>query len=238
MSSSDPWKGRGGGSRRGLDRPPGWTDSLLAGRSRADKEADQDAQQKAMLLAGVVIVLLVLLLRWTFGAVGLALGWWSAPAFAPVIVWSLVSVFADRLLRPVEIEQLGWPKRLKLGALLLVSLWALWGVWAGPAARAWKAAHGGFLSAARGGGASYPLHAVLAASPVALGIVAFLLLAVAMVLFPRPVRRGGRVPPTPPGGPEPLRPPLMSGPRHPRPGDPLRPPGVGGPRHPRPPYWR
>src|ERR1035441_6696989 len=43
------------GERGRTDRPPGWADSLLAGRSRADKEAEQDAQLRVMLLVGAVL---------------------------------------------------------------------------------------------------------------------------------------------------------------------------------------
>ena len=94
------------------------------------------------------------------------------------------------------------------GALLAVVLWTLWPLWAGPAAGAWKTAHGGFGGAA-GGGPRYPLGAILAASPVAMGMVAFLLLAVAMVLAPR-VSKQKRERPAPPADPQPLRAPLVA----------------------------
>lgn len=96
----------------------------------------------------------------------------------------------------------------------MVSLWVCWPLWAGPAAWAWKAGHGSLGSIA-GGGPRYPLHAVLVASPVALGLVAFLLLALGMVLAPR-VREREREWPAPPAGP--LRAPLVAErrPQHPR----------------------
>jgi hypothetical protein len=59
MSDSDPRRQlRTGGDRGRMDRPPGWTDSLFAGRSRADKEAERDAMLRVMLVIGGVVVLL------------------------------------------------------------------------------------------------------------------------------------------------------------------------------------
>jgi hypothetical protein len=198
-----------------MDRPPGWADSLLAGRSRADKQAEQDARMKALLVVGAAVALLVLVLHTVFSLVGLRLGWWSVPVFAPVFVWGLCSAAMNRVLRPVELDAWRWPARLKGAGLLALLLWVAWGVWAGPVARAWKTAHGGFNSVA-GGGPRYPLHAVLAASPVMMGLVAFLLLALGMVLAPN-VRSREREPPRPPGGPEQLRAPLVSERRPPLP---------------------
>jgi hypothetical protein len=51
--SSDPRRRLTERSR--LDGPPGWADSLLAGRSRADKEADQDAMHRVMILGLAVV---------------------------------------------------------------------------------------------------------------------------------------------------------------------------------------
>lgn len=208
------------GQRERADRAPGWADALLAGRSRADKEAEQDAFLRAIIVVGGVVVLLLVGLHALFTAVGLQLGWWAAPVFAPSFAWLLVSAGLARLLRPVALERLRWRERLTGGALLAVLLWTFWPLWAGPAAHAWKTAHGGFGGAA-GGGPRYPLGAVLAASPVAMGMVAFLLLAVAMVLAPR-VSKHKRERPAPPADPQPLRAPLVSQtrperrPQHPR----------------------
>jgi hypothetical protein len=193
---------------RGLDRPPHWSDSLLAGRSRSDKEADQDMMVKGMLFVGSLLGLVVLGLAELFSFVGLQFGWWAAPVFAPVLVWLVISALASRVLRPVELDGWGWWQRLRTAGVLAVVLWVVWGWWAGPAARAWKDAHGGFFGIA-GSGPRYPLHAVLAASPVLMGFVAFLLLAFGMVLAPN-VRGRDREPPRPPGGPEPLQAPLVS----------------------------
>jgi hypothetical protein len=198
-----------------MDGPPGWADSLLAGRSRADKEADQDAIRRLMIAGGAVAGLLVLALSTLFTAVGLQFGWWSAPAFAPLLVWFLVSAAVGRMLRPPELDGLRWRERLGGAGLLALLFWVCWPSWSGPAAGAWKAAHGGFGGVAHGA-PRYPLSAVLAASPVALGLVAFLLLACVMVLAPVVREREPRRP-GPPGGPEQLRAPLVSQrPRHPR----------------------
>ncbi|MGO9322469.1 MAG: hypothetical protein ACLQBY_16955 [Solirubrobacteraceae bacterium] len=198
-----------------MDRPPGWADTLMAGRSRADKEADQDARLKALLVVGSAAALVIVALHALFSVVGLQLGWWSAPVFVPVFVWALCSAAMNRVLRPVELDGLRWPARLKGAALLAFLLWVCWGWWAGPVARAWKTAHGGFHGIASDG-PRYPLHAVLGASPVMMGLVAFLLLALGMVLAPN-VHRRDREPPRPPGGPEPLRAPLVSERRPPLP---------------------
>jgi hypothetical protein len=204
---SDPGRRRAGYGR-GVDREPHWSDPLLAGRSRSDKEADRDALLKGMMLVGSLLGVVVLGLHAVFSYVGLQFGWWAAPVFFPVFVWLLVSAAASRVLRPVELDGWRWGQRLKAAGVLALLLWLVWGWWAAPVARAWKNAHGGFNSIA-GGGPRYPLHAVVGASPVWMGLVVFLLLAVAMVLAPN-VRGRDREPPRPPGGPEPLRAPLVN----------------------------
>ena len=163
---------------------------------------------KGMLLVVSVLGAVILGLDELFSFVGLRFGWWAAPVFVPVLVWLLVSALAQRVLRPVELDGWRWGQRLRTAAVLAFVLWVVWGWWAGPVARAWKHEHGGFNSVA-GGGPRYPLHAVLAASPVLMGLVVFLLLALGMVLAPN-VRRRDREPPRPPGGPEPLRAPLVN----------------------------
>ncbi|MGH2854321.1 MAG: hypothetical protein ACRDLF_09050 [Solirubrobacteraceae bacterium] len=194
-----------------MDRPPGWTESLLAGRSRADKEADQDAQMLAMLLVGGLLGLLIIGLHAVFSAVGLQLGWWSAPVFLPVFAWLLVSAAARQALRQVELDVLRWRQRLAGGGGIGLVLWLVWPLWAGPTARAWKAAHGGLLPGGiAGNGPRYPLGAILGASPVLMGMVAFLLLVFVMTVCPR-VREREHRRPGPPGGPQPLRAPLVSG---------------------------
>jgi hypothetical protein len=217
MSDNDPRRQLGTGRDRGrMDRPPGWADSLFAGRSRADKEADQDTMLKVMIVFGGALVLLLVGLHALFRMVGLQLGWWSAPVFVPLFVWLFAAAGLRRSLRSVELDELRWRERLAGAGMLLIVLWLVWPLWAGPVAKAWKAGHGGLGSIA-GDGPRYPIHAVLAASPVAMGLVAFLLLALGMVCAPR-VREREREVPAPPADPEPLRAPLLAQrqPNHPR----------------------
>jgi hypothetical protein len=214
MSSNDPRRQlRTGGDRGRMDRPPGWADSLFAGRSRADREADQDAMLRVLLVLGGVVVLLLVGLHALFTTVGLQLGWWSAPAFAPLLLWLFACAACNRVLRPVELDDLRWRHRLAGAGMWALTLWVAWPLWAGPTARGWKAAHGGLGPL----GPRYPLGAVLGASPVAMGVVAFVLLALGMVLAPRIRPREPKHTP-PPGDPEPLRSPLATPRRadHPR----------------------
>jgi hypothetical protein len=212
-----------------MDRPPGWAESLFAGRSRAEKEADQDAQMLVMIVGGAVI--LALALNALFTAVGLQFGWWAAPVFLPLFGWLLCCAACNRVLRPVELDELRWRDRLCGAGALAVVLWLVWPLWAGPVAEAWKRGHGGFLNGGIAGpGPRYPLGAILGASPVAMGLVTFLVLALAMLLAPRINRREPKNP-APPGGPQPLRSPLLA-PRQP---SPPRQPSV--PRWPNPPRW-
>ncbi len=234
MGARDPrWGGaRGRGGR--LDRPPGWAESLFAGRSRAEKEADQDAQMLVMIVGGAVVLAVVLTLNALFTAVGLQFGWWAAPVFVPLFGWLFCCAACNGVLRPVELDELRWRERLYAAGALTVVLWVVWPLWAGPVATAWKAGHGGFLNhGIAGPGPRYPLGAILGASPVAMGLVMFLLLALGMVLAPGVNRREPKYP-GPPGGPEPLRSPLLA-PRQPRP---PRPPGQSSaPRWPDPSRW-
>ena len=214
MSTNDPRRQLRTGRDRGrVDRPPGWADSLFAGRSRADKEAEQDAMLKVMIVLGGVVVLLLVGLHALFRMVGLQLGWWSAPVFAPLLLWLFACAACNRVLRPVELDGLRWRHRLAGAGMLAVTLWVAWPLWAGPTARAWRAAHGGLGPL----GPRYPFGAVLGASPVAMGVVAFILLALGMVLAPRIRPREPKHTP-PPGDPEPLRSPLATPrqPDHPR----------------------
>jgi hypothetical protein len=169
-----------------------------------------------LLLLGAVALLLTGLDA-VFTTLGLQFGWWSAPVFVPVSAWILASAVMNRVLRPVELEWLGWRQRLLGAGVLFFLLWVVWPLWAGPAAGAWKTGHGGFSSL----GPRYPLGKVLGASPIAMGLVAFLLIAVGMLLAPRVRKRRRQQYVAPPGGPERLRAPLVSEqrrdrPRHPR----------------------
>lgn len=207
---------------------------MFAGRSRSEKEADQDAQILVMLVGGAVILALVLTLNALFTAVGLQFGWWAAPVFVPLFGWLFCCAACNDVLRPVELDELRWRERLYAAGALTVALWVVWPLWAGPVATAWKAGHGGFLNhGIAGPGPRYPLGGILGASPVAMGLVMFLLLALGMVLAPRVNRRKPKYP-GPPGGPEPLRSPLLE-PRQP---SPSRQPGQSSaPRWPDSPRW-
>ncbi len=217
MSSGDPRRRIGAGDRRGrMDGPPGWVDQVFTGSSHAEKEADQDLMLRlGVLLVGGVGVLLMGLDA-LFTTLGLQFGWWAAPVFGPLLVWLFASACMSRVLRPVEIGWLSWPQRLAGAGLLLVLLWLVWPLWSGPAALAWRAGHGGFGSV----GPHYPLGKVLGASPVAMGLVMFLMVAVGMLLAPSVHKRRYREYVAPPSGPERLRAPLVSEqrdrPRHPR----------------------
>jgi hypothetical protein len=157
-----------------------------------------------MVLGAAIVGVLGLALNALFTVAGLQFGWWSAPVFAPLFGWLLACPVCNRVLRPVELDGLSWRQRLKGAGMLVVVLWLAWPLWAGPTAAAWKAAHGG----AGPWGLSYPLGVILAASPVAMGAVAFLLLALGMVLAPRIRPREAKHTPSP-GDPEPLRPALL-----------------------------
>jgi hypothetical protein len=115
MTGDDPRRQlRMGGDWERMDRPPGWADSLFAGRSQADREADQDAMLRVLLVLGGIAVLLIVALNALFTMVGLQLGWWSVPAFAPLLFWSFACALCNRVLRPVEIDVLSWRRRVAL----------------------------------------------------------------------------------------------------------------------------
>src|SRR5580692_6275778 len=88
------------------DRPPGWAESFFAGRSRADKEADQDAMFRAILVIGLFLGLVVLGLNAVFTVFGLRLGRWAAPVFVPVFLWLFACAVCNCVLRPVELDGL------------------------------------------------------------------------------------------------------------------------------------
>ncbi len=191
------------GQRKQRDSEPGWSDMLLAGRSRSDKEADSDAQLRAMIFIGGVLFLFAWGAKSLFEVAGLQFGWWVLPAFAPLAGWAFFSAVFGRCLRPGSLELLRWRERLAGAGVLGVVLWVIWPLWAGPAASAWKTGRG-FGDLAKGG-PHFPLQAILAASPIAMGMVVFVILALGMLITPRVGRREPEGP-APPQGPEPIRP--------------------------------
>ncbi len=194
-----------GDRSRGRGSEPGWSDMLLAGRSRSDKEADRDAQLRAMIVIGGVLFVLAWGARSLFEVAGLQFGWWVLPVFAPLAGWAFFSAVMGRCLRPVSLELLRWRECLAGAVVLGVVLWVIWPLWAGPAASAWKTGRG-FGNLAKGA-PHFPLQAILAASPVAMGMVVFVILALGMVIAPR-VDGRERERPAPPPSPEPIRPAL------------------------------
>jgi hypothetical protein len=167
---------------------------------------------RGMVLIGAVVGLVLLALSAMFEVVGLQFGIWAFPGFVPLLVWAFGCAASGRVWRPVELDLLRWSERLKAAGVLLVVMWLVWPLWAGPTAKAWRADHGGFASVRLTGTPSFPLHAALGSSPIAMGLVAFILLAVGMVLAPNRQRRERRGPdwPGPPGDPGPLRAPIAA----------------------------
>lgn len=233
------WDGRigGGGGRGRMDGPPSWVEGMVAGRSRADREADQDMMVRWVAILAAVFSPLLLGVKGLFVLVGLQFGWWSVPVFAPLFVWLVFCMATRHVWRPEELDLLGWRQRVQGTVVLLLVVWVVWPLWAGPTAKAWRDAHGGFAHFLHTGLTSLPLHVAWEASPLAMGLVAVLWLGTGMVAAPNLKRRERESWPGPPADPEPLRTMLVAPP--PRPDDP--PPMLPvRPNHPRstPPRWR
>jgi hypothetical protein len=109
-----------------MDRPPGWAESFFAGRSHADREADQEAMLRALLVVGAFLGLIALGLNALFTFAGLRFGWWAVPVFVPVGGWLFASAVCNRLLRPLELDVLRWGQRLRAAGVLMVVLWLVW----------------------------------------------------------------------------------------------------------------
>lgn len=167
----------------GQEPSSGWLDSYLRGRTKADYEADADANRRLFGLAWGVVLGVGLATKLLFGAVELPLGWWGIPPFFCLYAWIVLSLFASRALRPVELDRMPVLLRLAVAPPLALGLWALWPVWASGAARAWKHSHGfGRLIKGHFG---YPLGSIIDASPLGFGAIVFLMIALVAVIAPR-----------------------------------------------------
>lgn len=187
------------------DGSPGWLDSLLAGRSRADYEVERDAAWSQRIFAACVLLVGLLALVCLFSFLDLRLGTWALPVFVPAGVWMIFCAWMREAVRPWRLAELRGGRRLAAVAANLVVLWVLYPVWAGPAAAAWAAA-----SQSRGDWSSAaslipPFGAVIAAAPFALGLVSFVVLLLAMMITPASHPKKPRPPLAPPSQPETLR---------------------------------
>lgn len=148
----------GSGGRGRMDGPPSLVESYVAGRSRAEREADQEMMVRGMILIGAVVGLVVLGLSAMLESVGLQFGIWALPGFLPLLIWAFGCAVSGRVWRPVELDLLRWPERLKVAGALLVAMWLVWPLWSGPTAKAWRADHGGFASLKLTGTPSFPVQ--------------------------------------------------------------------------------
>jgi hypothetical protein len=201
-----------------MDGPPSWVEGMVAGRSRADREADQDMMIRGIAILAIFLFPALLGAKGLFALVGLQFDWWAVPVFAPLFVWVLVCMCTRHVWRPLELDVLRWRQRLKATVVLLVVVWLVWPLWAGPTAKAWHDAHAGFANFLHTGLTSFPLHVAWEASPLAMGLVAVLWVGIGMVIAPNLKRRERQSWPGPPADPEPLRTMLVAPPppNHPR----------------------
>jgi hypothetical protein len=169
--------------------PPGRWQGLLAGRSQADRDVEVDAGRRAVIFGVCAMGVMLLLATDAFKALGLSFGLWALPAFIGVVGWAVSCRRAGRALRPRQIAGLRGRQRAAAVAVELLALRLVWPLWAGPAAAAWQPAQEGFSESAPAP-PSFPYGAVLAAAPVAMGIVAFVLVVLAMTLTPMRSKRG------------------------------------------------
>lgn len=211
---ADPyWRSRPKGRS---DGPPNWTESLFAGRSHADREADQNLM---LIVAILVLFPLVGLFAGThalFEALGMQVGFWALPVCAPAVVWLVACGFARRTLRPPAITEISPIARATIVLVLAGVFRLVWPWWADPTARAWHAAHAGLAHLQVDGAPSYPIGIILNSSPLVLGLLISMTFAATVLLAPtfeillRRRRRREREWPGPPADPEPLRASLLS----------------------------
>lgn len=183
--------------------PPGRVERLLAGRSQADREVEADAARRTAIFAVCVMGVMLLLANAAFKMLDLSFGLWSLPAFIGVVGWAVCCWRAGRALRPRQIAGLRGRQRAAAIAVELLALRLVWPLWAGPAVAAWQPSQEGFSESAPAP-PSFPYGAVVAAAPVAMGIAAFVLVALAMTLTPMRSKRGYE-PPQPDGEGDSLR---------------------------------
>lgn len=118
-------------------RKPSVISTLLAGRSRAQKEQDREQDAKIAVLVIVACGVLGWVVYGAATAVGLAVGLWSVDALVPTALWGLASAVWRRPLRPLAVTELRWGVRVGMAIAALIALWLAWPLWAGPAAAAW-----------------------------------------------------------------------------------------------------
>lgn len=226
---ADPyWRSRPNGR---FDGPPSWTESLFAGRSHADREADQDLMLKLAIFIVCPLFGLLAGIGALFKALGMQIGFWAVPVCIPAVAWLVACGFARRTLRPVEIDEMSLFMRTTIALALAGMFRLVWPWWADPTARAWHAAHAGLAHLQVNGAPSYPVRIILESSPLVLGLLISITFVATVLLTPsfarlsrRLRRRRDRRWPGPPADPEPLRASLLSA----RPQDRSRGNGRGG----------
>lgn len=163
----------------------------------ADAAGRGTARRVLNALSTIVLVAL-LMLTGAFRSLGLSLGVWSLPAFMPTWAWAF-GYWRGWWARPRWLADLRGRQRLGAAATVFLLLRLAWPLWATPAAFAWQQAEGG-LGETFEFNPRFPFGTTVTAAPMALGLVAFVLMLFAMTLLPRGRRH------TQPLGPPPLQP--------------------------------
>jgi hypothetical protein len=191
MSSYNSRPPRAPRDRRDRDQSPGFLDSLLTGRSQAEKEQDADGYRRlatAFLGALAVFAFLVHVGETAFEPTW---GYWAFPVYAPGFLWLCLLVTRWGDLRPAVLKHLRWYHRVAGIVPLIGLLWACWGLYAGPTQHAWAVRHTVMVSLH---GLHYPVLPVLEAAPVPLALVCVLLMAMVMILLPPKADRDSKSP--------------------------------------------